>query len=65
MSDVIADLEYGMLPTGFSRMRLPEIRQAIINSLQTKTGLTFETRPNSITGQFIDVFAEREAVIWN
>jgi uncharacterized phage protein gp47/JayE len=64
MSDVINPLEYGVLPTGFSRMRLPEIRQAIIESLQNKTQLTFETRPDSITGQFIDVFAEREAVIW-
>ena len=64
MSDVISNIEYGMLPTGFSRMRLPEIRQAIIDSLQTKTQLTFETRPDSITGQFIDVFAEREAAIW-
>jgi len=45
-------------------MRLPEIRQAIIDSLQSKTQLTFETRPDSITGQFIDVFAEREAAVW-
>jgi len=66
MSDTssINPLDYGVLPTGFSRMRLPEIRQAIIDSLQAKTQLTFETRPDSITGQFIDVFAEREATIW-
>jgi len=64
MSDLIDPLEYGVLPTGFSRMRLVDIRQAIIDSLQSKTGLTFETRPDSITGQFIDVFAEREATVW-
>jgi len=63
MSDVIS-IDYGVLPVGFVRMRLPEIRQAIIDSLQAKTQLTFETRPDSITGQFIDVFAERETVIW-
>jgi uncharacterized phage protein gp47/JayE len=55
---------YGVLPTGFSRMRLPEIRQSIIDTLQQTTGLTFETRPDSITGQFINVFAEREATLW-
>jgi uncharacterized phage protein gp47/JayE len=65
MSDIIPNpLDYGVLPSGFSRMRLPEIRQAIITSLQTSTGLTFETRPDSITGQFIDVFADREATVW-
>jgi uncharacterized phage protein gp47/JayE len=58
------DPAYGVLPSGFSRMRLPEIRQAIIDSLQQTTGLTFETRPDSITGQFINVFAEREATLW-
>jgi uncharacterized phage protein gp47/JayE len=63
MSDTIAPA-YGVLPTGFSRMRLPEIRQEIINTLQERTGLTFETRPDSITGQFINVFAEREATLW-
>lgn len=64
MSDLINPTDYGVLVTGFSRMRLPEIRQAIITDLQTRTGLTFETRPDSITGQFIDVFAEREATVW-
>jgi len=64
MSESINPADYGVLPTGFSRMRLPEIRQAIIDSLQSKTQLTFETRPDSITGQFIDVFAEREAAVW-
>ena len=58
------DPGYGITPTGFARMRLPEIRQMIIDDLQARTGLTFETRPDSITGQFIDTFAEREATIW-
>jgi uncharacterized phage protein gp47/JayE len=55
---------YGMLPSGFVRMRYPEILQAIITDLQARTGLTFETRPDSITGQFIATFAEREAAMW-
>lgn len=60
----MSDTLYGVLPSGFSRMRLPEIRQEIIDTLQATTGLTFETRPDSITGQFINVFAEREATLW-
>ena len=63
MSDLVNN-QYGVLPTGFSRMRLPEIRQSIIDSLQQATGLTFETRPDSITGQFINTFADREATLW-
>jgi uncharacterized phage protein gp47/JayE len=64
MSDLINPTAYGVLVTGFSRMRLPEIRQLIIDTLNTTLGITFETRPDSITGQFIDTFAEREAALW-
>lgn len=64
MSDLINPSQYGVLDTGFSRMRFPEIRQAIIDRLQEKTGIAFETRPDSISGQFIDTFAERETVMW-
>ena len=64
MSDLINPSAYGVLPTGFTRMRLPEIRQSIIDTLQTTTGIAFETRPDSITGQFIDTFADREAALW-
>jgi len=64
MSDLVNQNLYGVLPSGFSRMRLPEIRQQIIDTLQNTTGLTFETRPDSITGQFINTFAEREATLW-
>lgn len=64
MSDLVNPNNYGVLPTGFSRMRLPEIRQAIVNSLNSTLGVTFETRPDSISGQFINTFAEREATLW-
>ena len=64
MSDLVNPTEYGLLTTGFTRMRLPEIQQMIVTQLQTSTGLTFETRPDSISGQFINTFAEREAALW-
>ncbi|WP_454691120.1 hypothetical protein [Achromobacter aloeverae] len=62
-------MAYGVTPDGFVRMRLPEIRQEIVASLQAKlraagyTGVV-ETRPDSVTGLLIDTFAEREAAIW-
>jgi uncharacterized phage protein gp47/JayE len=65
VSDVLNPTQvYGILPSGFTRMRLPEIRLAIVQDLQDRTGLTFETRPDSIMGQLIDTFAEREATLW-
>lgn len=64
MSDLVTPPEYGVLPTGFSRMRFPEVRQMIIDTLQQRTGVTFETRTDSITGQFIDTFAFQIAVAW-
>jgi uncharacterized phage protein gp47/JayE len=64
VSDIVNVGNYGLLSTGFARMRFPEIRQQIIDTLQQKTGVTFETRTDSITGQFIDTFAEREATLW-
>ena len=60
----VTDSGYGITVSGFSRMRFPEIREEIIETLQAKTKLTFETRPDSITGEFIDTFAEREATLW-
>jgi hypothetical protein len=39
VSDLINPSAYGVLPTGFTRMRLPEIRQLIIDNLQVNTGL--------------------------
>jgi uncharacterized phage protein gp47/JayE len=68
LSDIVAEPiltdGYGITATGFRRMRLPEIRERIIETLQAKTGLVFETRPDSVTGEFIDTFAEREATLW-
>ena len=60
--------EYGVLPQGFVRQRLPEIRQEITETLiemLTKAGIdgVIDTRPDSITGLLIDTFAEREADI--
>ncbi len=61
--------DYGVLPQGFVKMRLPEIRQAIIQTLNTglkQKGImeAVEVRPDSVMGLAIDTFAEREAALW-
>lgn len=57
-------LTYGLNSGGFVRMRLPEIRRAIYNDLSTRTGVVFDETPDSFTGQFVSIFAEREAALW-
>lgn len=59
----------GVTPTGFSRPRLPEIRQQIAEDLVTRLRAMgyageIETRPDSVFGLLIDTFAERETAVW-
>lgn len=61
--------DYGLLATGFVKMRLPEIRQAIIEDFKARlreNGLSddIQTRPDSVLGLLIDTFADREASLW-
>lgn len=62
-------MEYGVTKNGFVRMRLPEIRQAIVKNFVgrlRKAGFAgnIETRPDSLTGLLVDTFADREAALW-
>lgn len=63
-SRLSSTLTYGLTPGGLVRMRLPEIRRAIFDDLRSRTGLTFDETPDSVTGQFVAIFAEREAALW-
>ena len=59
----------GIIPEGFVRPRLPEIRQEIVDDLVAglqAAGYTgpIETRPDSLFGLLIDTFAERETALW-
>lgn len=61
--------DYGVTPEGFTKMRLPEIREAIINAMMANLRARgkpdkIETRPDSVMGVVIDTFADREAAIW-
>jgi uncharacterized phage protein gp47/JayE len=57
-------LSYGLTPGGFNRMRLPEIRRSIFDDLRARIGQPFDETPDSLSGQFVSVFAEREAALW-
>lgn len=62
-------MSYGITAEGFVRMRLPEIREAIVADFRERlraSGITAEpeTRPDSVLGELIDTFAEREAAMW-
>lgn len=59
-----ATLAYGLTAGGFVRMRLPEIRRSIFDTLNATTGDVFDETPNSFMGQIVNVFAEREAALW-
>jgi uncharacterized phage protein gp47/JayE len=57
-------LSYGLGAGGFVRMRLPEIRRAIFDDIAARTGVTLDETPDSYAGQFVAIFAEREAALW-
>lgn len=63
-STVSLSSTFGLTRDGFIRQRLLDISQSIANDLNARTGINFDTEPDSLTGQFISIFAEREAILW-
>ncbi|EHL99393.1 hypothetical protein HMPREF9946_03155 [Acetobacteraceae bacterium AT-5844] len=57
-------LTYGLGPGGLVRMRLPEIRRSIFDELRARIGQPFDETPDSLSGQFVSIFSEREAALW-
>lgn len=55
---------YGVMSTGFVRPRLPEIKAELESSLATAFGVPINTRADSVLGQLIGVWSDREADIW-
>ena len=55
---------YGVTGTGFSVPRLTDIRESIISDLQSSLGVEVNTKPNSVTGQLIDVMSEHYLALW-
>lgn len=53
----------GLSPAGFERKRLPDIQQELRAALRDAFG-PINTGPESVFGQLIGIFAEREAFLW-
>jgi uncharacterized phage protein gp47/JayE len=58
-------MAFGLLSTGFSKMRLADIKPEIEASLRSVLGSSINLLPASIFGQLIGVFSEREASLWD
>lgn len=57
-------MAFGVTPQGFNRKRLSDIKTEIETSLRDKLGRFLNLLAESVFGQFIGIFAEREASLW-
>lgn len=55
---------FGLTTQGFNPARLEDVRQAIIDDLKDAFGQNIQTGADSVLGQFIGIFAERFAGLW-
>ena len=55
---------YGLTATGLVRKRLAEVRREILDDLRDRSGLVWDETPDTVIGQLVAVFAEREAALW-
>lgn len=56
--------DYGLSAEGFKRKRLPEIKADIEKRMSNTLGVPIQTRPDSVFGQLIGVFAYEDAQLW-
>jgi uncharacterized phage protein gp47/JayE len=57
-------MSYGISSTGFSRPRLIDIQTAIQQTLQATFGQGINLSAESIFGQLVGIFSEREDLLW-
>lgn len=57
-------MSYGITPTGFRRKRLADIKSEIEQKLRVVFGQNINLLSQSVFSQFVGVFADREALIW-
>ena len=55
---------YGVTTAGFVKKRLPEIQQEIQQVLETGFGQSIKNVPESVFGELIGVFSDRECAVW-
>ena len=54
----------GVTPTGFERLRLADIKTEIEDVLKTTFGSDINLSPESVFGQIVGIFSEREDLVW-
>jgi len=57
-------MTWGVTPTGFNRPRLSDIKTEQENVLKTTFGNGINLNPESIFGQLVGIYAEREDLVW-
>ena len=57
-------MAFGLTPDGFIAKQESEIQAEIQSSLSTAFGESINLLPESVFGQIVGIFAEREALIW-
>jgi len=57
-------MAFGLQSSGFRLKRLDDIKTEIENSLRSSLGTGINLLPESVFGQIVGIFAEREALLW-
>jgi uncharacterized phage protein gp47/JayE len=57
-------MSFGLTSTGFKRKRLADIKTEIEDSLKLTLGQNINLLSQSLLSQFVGIFAEREALLW-
>lgn len=57
-------MSFGLTPEGFSRKRLDDIKTEIENDLKNRFGNYINLLPQSVFGQIVGLFSDREAELW-
>lgn len=55
---------FGLSPQGFRRPRQSDILEALETAFRDQFGATVNVSPQTVFGQLIGIFSEREALIW-
>ena len=65
MAVTVNGVAYGVTPTGFQKMRLPEILAGVNADVQAALGVPISSQAASVIGQLNGVYAAREAALWD
>jgi uncharacterized phage protein gp47/JayE len=57
-------MAFGITSAGFSRPRLADIKTEIESTLRSTFGATINLAPETVWGQIVGVFSEREDLVW-